>query len=91
MFDKLSKAKDLYALKRQADEMKKEMEAITVSVYEGSYKIVMRGDQKVELVEEDGESRDELVKLFNKAVKESQKKVAKKMRGRMGDLGIPGL
>ena len=90
MFDKVSQMKELYALKKQADEMKKQMEKILVTVNEGDYEIVMRGDQNVEKVTENGEENEELKKLFNKAVKESQKVVAKKMRGQLGDLGLPG-
>lgn len=91
MFDKVGQMKDLYALKKQADALKKEMERITVTVSSGDYELTMKGDQTIDSITENGEVRDDLVKLFNKAVKESQKKVAKKMRGQMGDFGIPGL
>lgn len=91
MFDKMGQMKDLYALKKQADQLKKDMEKIKVTLMLGKYEITMKGDQSVESVLEDGESNDDLVKLFNKAVKESQKKVAKKMKGQFGDMGIPGL
>ena len=91
MIDKLGQMKDLYALKKQADAMKKEMEKITVEVYEGDYRIIMRGDQTVVAVYKDDEELQELKKLFNKAVKESQKKVAKQMRGKMSEFGLPGM
>lgn len=91
MIDKLGQMKDLYAFKRKADDMKKQMEKITVEVEESGYKLVMKGDQTVESVYQDSEEREDLKKLFNKAVKESQKKVAKKMRGQMADFGLPGL
>jgi len=91
MFEQLGKMKDLYALKKQADQMKKEMEKILVQVFVGNYEISMKGDQTIEYVKENGEERTDLKNLFNNAVKESQKKVAKKMRGRLGELGIPGL
>lgn len=91
MFDKLSQMKNLYNLKRQADQMKKKMELITVEVQEGDFEITMNGAQNVEMVTENGEERPELKKLFNKAVKESQKVVAKKMRNEMSGLGLPGM
>jgi len=91
MLGNLGKMKDLYALKKQADAMQKQMEQIKVSVVDGDFEIVMKGDQTVDEVKENGENRNDLKKLFNKAVKESKKKAAKKMRGQMGDLGIPGL
>ncbi|PJA41022.1 hypothetical protein CO178_01040 [candidate division WWE3 bacterium CG_4_9_14_3_um_filter_34_6] len=91
MLNKFGQMKDLYALKKQADEMKKKMEKVVVTVAEGDYEIKMRGDQTIESVTSEGEDRNDLKKLFNKAVKESQKMVAKKMRGELGGLGIPGL
>ncbi len=90
MIDKLGQMKDLYALKKQADALKKEMEKIQVEVYEGDYRIIMLGDQTVVAVYKDDVEMPGLKKLYNKALKESQKKVAKQMRGKMGDMGLPG-
>lgn len=89
--EKFSQMKNLYALKKQADEMKRKMEQIVVTVEEGQYEIVIRGDQSIEAVRENGEERNDLKKAFNKALKESQKVVAKKMRNQMQDFGIPGM
>jgi DNA-binding protein YbaB len=75
-------------LKRQADSLKKEMEQIEVEVEEGRIKIVMNGAQEVKSIVYDGEPNIMLERAFNKALKEVQKKVAKKMQGRLGDLGI---
>ncbi|MFH1566015.1 MAG: YbaB/EbfC family nucleoid-associated protein [bacterium] len=82
------KIKDLYNLKRQADDMKKEMERIVVEVIEKDVKIVMQGDQKVVSISIGDEDSPKLKEAFNKAVKESQKKVAKKMQGRLSDMGL---
>ena len=68
MFDKLSKMKDLYALKKQADQMKKEMEKILVQVFVGDFEISMKGDQTVEYVKENGEERSDLKNLFNNII-----------------------
>ncbi len=84
----IGKVKDLYNLKRQADQMKKEMERIIVEVEEKGVGIIMQGDQKVQSVKIDGVEDLRLKDAFNKAVKESQKKVAKRMQGRLSDLGI---
>lgn len=88
MFDK---AKKLYNLKRRADKLKKRMAKIVVEVEVGDVKVVMRGDQSVDEVLVDGESNPDLKKAFNKAVKRSQKEVAKKMRGDLSDFGLPGI
>lgn len=85
MFDK---AKKLYDLKKQADSMKKQMEQIIVEVEEKGVKIIIRGDQHVEEIFVDGEKNERLKKAVNKAIRESQKKVAKKMRGQLSDLGL---
>ena len=70
--------------------MKRRMAAIVVEVEEKGVRIVMQGDQEVQEVWVDNEREERLEKAFNKAVKESQKKVAKKMRDQLQDFGIPG-
>ena len=82
------KIKDLYNLKKQADDMKREMGKSVVEVEEKGVKITMQGDQKVLNISVDGEENQKLKDAFNKAVKESQKKVAKKMQGRLSDFGL---
>lgn len=91
MFDKLGQIKDLYSMKKQADMLKKQMEAIVTTIEHRNLKIVMRGDQHVEKVYENEEERKDLVELFNKAVKESQKNVTKKMKNQFSGMGFPGL
>jgi DNA-binding protein YbaB len=88
MFDQV---KELNKLRKQAAQLKKEMERITVEVKEGGVIIVMRGDQQVEAIEVEGEERSDLKKAFNNAVKESQKKVAKKLAGMASGMKFPGL
>jgi|GEM_PF-634080 len=90
MLEKLQKAKDLYGLKKQADAMKKEMEGLSYEFEEQGVRVVMRGDQHLEELWVDGEEQPRLREALNKAYKDVQKKVAKKMQGRLGDLGLPG-
>ncbi len=91
MVQLFDKAKNLYRLKRQADSLKKKMGDISVEIEERGIRLKMRGDQHVEEIFVDGEKSERLKEVFNKAVKESQKKVAKRMGGDFSDLGIPGL
>jgi len=88
MFDK---ARQLANLKRQSDALKKEMERIVVTFEEKGVRVVVRGDQRLEQLAVDGEEMPRVKEAVNKALKESQKKVAKKMRGQLMDLGLPGL
>jgi DNA-binding protein YbaB len=91
MLEKFNQMKEMYAFKKQADLLKKQMAAIITTVYHKNWKIVIRGDQTIDSVYENEEERKDLADAFNKAVKESQKATAKKMQGQLGGLGIPGL
>jgi len=87
----LNKAKDLYKLKQRADLLKKKMAQVVVEVEVRGAKVTMRGDQTVDEVLLDGQPQPDLRKALNKAVKKSQKEVAKKMRGDFSDFGLPGM
>lgn len=91
MIEKFNQMKELMELKKQADSMKKEMEKIHTKIYEGEYDVLIRGDQFIEEINKNGERQRDLEKLINKALKESQKDVAKKMKGQLSGLGFPGL
>jgi len=88
MFEQL---KQLNELRKKGQRLKAEMERIMVEVSEGDVKISIRGDQEIERVEVAGEEREDLKKAFNKAVKESQKEVSKKLSGMLMDMKVPGL
>lgn len=83
--------RELNKLRKQAAQLKREMEQITIEVVEGKVRITMRGDQQVERIEIDGEERSDLKRAFNKAVKESQKKVAQKLSGMVSGMKLPNL
>ncbi len=88
MFEQM---KDLYKLKKQADELKKKMQTITIEVEEKNIKVVMRGDNNVEAVFINGEENVNVKNAINKATKEVQKKVAKKFQGQLSEMNIPGM
>lgn len=85
MFDKL---KQMYDLKKKADALKKELEKEVVEVEAGDIKIRVNAAQKIEDIAL-GESVDpkNLKEAINKALEESQKVAAEKMKGMMGGLG----
>lgn len=84
----MERFKKLYDLKKRADSMKKEMEGIHVDFEDRGIRIRIRGDQHLEEVVVDGRKDERIRDAVNKAIKESQKKAAKKMQGRMEDLGF---
>lgn len=89
MFDKLQQVKDLVKLRQQAKKIQDELEQITHSEEEGGMKVVVNGTQNIINLEVDGENQERIVKLVNKAMKEVQKKSAKKMMEMGG--GLSGL
>ena len=85
MFDKM---KQMYELKKQADEMKKMLEAEVLEVEQGDIKVRVNGAQKIlSLSFPENVDPDRLRDAINKANDEAQKVAAKKMQGMMGGLG----
>lgn len=87
MFDKLKQGKQLLQMRQQAMQLKKELEKIEHVEERGGIKVKVNGAQEVTWIEIDGESREDIVKLINDAMKEVQKKSAKKMMEMGGGLG----
>jgi len=79
MFDKLQQGKELIKMRQQAKALQKELEKIE-HVEEGrGMKVKVNGTQNIVYVEIDGDQKEDLVDLINKAMKNVQKKSAKKM------------
>lgn len=87
MFDKIKQGKQLLQMRQQAMQLKKELEKIEHIEERGGIKVKVNGAQEVTWIEIDGESREDIVKLINDAMKEVQKKSAKKMMEMGGGLG----
>lgn len=69
--------------------MQDELSQIKERYDKNGYKVVVTGDQKIEYIEINGEDQKDLVKAINEAMKEVQKKAAKKMLEMGG--GLSGL
>ncbi|OGY30172.1 MAG: hypothetical protein A3F35_00005 [Candidatus Woykebacteria bacterium RIFCSPHIGHO2_12_FULL_45_10] len=84
----LDKLKQMYELKKQADQMKKELESEVLEVEHGDVLVKLNAAQKVlNLTYPDGTDADKVKDAINKAMDEAQKIAAKKMQGMMGGLG----
>ncbi|MBU1119412.1 YbaB/EbfC family nucleoid-associated protein [Patescibacteria group bacterium] len=94
----LDKLKDMAAMRKQASQMKKMLadEHITVEGYHGKLKLTIDGNQEVESIEIDPEilssdNKDtlerEMANLFNNAVKDVQKMMARKLQS--GEISMP--
>jgi nucleoid-associated protein EbfC len=95
MFDK---AKDLYQLQRQAKKIKDELGAIHIEATEGGVTITINGEQKVistvinfeHYASDQSKIQNDITTAINKGIKKSQEIAAEKMKGIMGNFGLPG-
>ena len=87
MLNKFQQAKDLMKMRQQAKKLQEELKDVKHTEEDGDIKVTVDGTQNVIYMETDGEENQELVKLINKAMKEVQKKSAKKMMESGGGLG----
>ena len=96
MFDKM---KELMEVKRQAESLKRELDAANIEVTEvRGIKIVINGSQNFKSVEIDPELlnaenkkrlENDLMRALNSAIKKAQNLAAQKMKAMTG-LNIPG-
>ena len=88
MFDK---AKKLYQLKKEAGALQKTLSEDVLEVSHKGVVIRIRGDMHIQSIKIDGQDSPKVSDAVNKAVKETQKLMAKKMRGKLADFGLPGM
>ena len=89
MFDKM---KQMYELKKQADQMKKELQSEVINVTHGDVTVKVDGTQKIlKLDYPESIDPDKVKDAINKAMDEVQKIAAKKMQGMMGMGGMSDL
>jgi len=84
MFDKLSSLKDIASAPgalKEALQMQRKMKAEEVTVEHGGVEITIRGDLQIKQVKVGGELRNDLRDAFNRAVREIQQVMARKMMG----------
>lgn len=95
-------AKDMYKLQKKAKQIKEELKNLHIEAEVNGIAVVINGEQEVvevriapELLTTENQIKlqNELLNVFNKAIKKSQEVAAEKMRGMMGDLGMdmPGI
>ena len=85
----LNKLKKLKQMRDQALVIQRELAKEKTEVEEDGVKVIITGDQKIEALEIDGEQKERIINVVNKAIKKSQKAAAQKM-AQMSD-GLSGL
>lgn len=88
-FGKLQQLSELNKMRQQAKKLQDELAKITHTEEKGTLKVKVTGDQKIDYVEIDGEEREDIKDIINKAFKKIQKESAKKMMEMGG--GLSGL
>jgi len=89
MFDKVKQLGELKRMRDEAVRIQKQLAAEKIEVDEGDIRIVISGDQQIKELEINGESNEELVRVLNNALKQSQKLAARKVQEMSG--GLSGL
>ncbi len=84
----LDKVKKLNELRKAQSKIQKQLEEISLSASSGEYSLRIRGDKKIEELLFRGEDMSDLRDLLNSSMKEVDKKVQKKMKNQLSDLGI---
>ena len=89
MFNKVKQLGELKKMRDQAMTVQKKLAAQTVTVEEDGIRVIISGDQKVQLLEINGAQNVLLVDKLNKALKKSQELAAKQLQEMSG--GLSGL
>jgi len=87
MFDKVKQLGELKKMRDQAMTVQKQLAAQTIEVDEDGIKVVITGDQKIQLLEVSGVQNTILIEKLNKALKKSQEMAAKTLQEMSGGLG----
>ena len=80
---------ELKRMRDQAMQIQRQLQAEKVEVEKHGVKIVITGDQKLESIETNGKSDNDIKDAVNEAVKKSQEIAAKKLSEMQG--GLSGL
>ncbi len=92
--------KDLYAMQKQAKEMKEKLAKIHIEAEEDGVIVTLAADQTLISIEypdhlmsadKKKDLAEKTKKAFNKANKKAQEIAAEKMKPLMGSMGLPGM
>ncbi len=79
MIGPLSGLGDLQKLQQQAQQMQAALQQEQVVVEKNGVKVVVRGDQIIEVIEVDGVVENRVAEAINEAIKKTQELAAKKL------------
>lgn len=80
---------DLKKMRDQAMAIQKELQAEEITVDKAGVRILITGDQKIQSIETNGKSDNDIKEAINEAIKKSQEVAARKLASMQG--GLAGL
>lgn len=94
----LQKARDMYRIQKQAKGIKKDLKNIHIEAEEGGVTITFNAEMEVVSVQISDEAMQngkkslegKIEKAIGKGLKKAQQIAAEKMKGIMGEMGMPG-
>lgn len=89
VFDKVKQLGELKKMRDQALAIQKQLAAQTITIDEDGIRVIISGDQKIQVLEINGAQNTLLVDKLNKALKKSQEVAAKALQEMGG--GFSGL
>lgn len=87
MFNKLKQVQDIMKLRSEAKKLQQQLESVTAESSRGDITVRVSGTRKVLSITKNGEEMEDVVKVINDAMKEVEKKAAKKIMEEGGGLG----
>lgn len=87
MFDKLRQLGELKKMRDQAMEIQKQLQQEIIEVNKNGVRVVISGDQKIQTLETNGRSDNDIKEAVNEAVKKAQEVAARKLAQMSGGLG----
>lgn len=87
MFDKFRQLGELKKMRDQAMQIQKELAQEMMEINKNGVRIVISGDQKIQTLETNGRSDDDIKEAVNEAVKKAQEVAARKLASMSGGLG----
>ena len=89
MFNPFQQLGEMKKMRDQAVQIQKQLQAETIIVDKNGVHVVITGDQKIQSLESNGRSDNDIKEAVNEAVKKSQEVAAKKLSSMSG--GLKGL
>jgi len=89
MLNPLQKAKDLNDMRKQAQQLQRELDEEMIEIVKGNIKVIMSASQKVKTIEIDGQENSALIGALQEAINKAQQVAAGKLQSMSG--GLSGL